>query len=507
MKAPQELSETHPLSVPSAWLSWRSWRSFLHVLAPLAVVACWYWPSSRALAIYWNDTDNLTYTHGWMVLAITLWLLFDAVKESTPPSLHTSGGAAAALLVGGVVWLLAYQLNIQIVQLALLPLLGAATLWTLYGRDLVKRCGFALGYLFFAVPLWGEINPLLQWGTVFAMRAAVRIVGIPAYFEDNTIHLPSGVIAVEGGCSGLHFFIVGLALAALYWYVNRTAARWRLLLLAAALAVLANWVRVFVIVVAGYLTDMQHYLVRVEHYRFGWAVFAATMAVFFFMAHRMRVSSETHRAIAGSPAIETSSRASLALFIVAISIAPGYRLLLEHRTIPHVALQNVAPSGWLRIVPVANEWQPIFIHADASELAHFSRDGVQVDVYRALYAEQNQHKKLAGYDNSPLGTLRHGEVEVSTDNAPAPFTERELVDATANREIVWYAYYVDERWFSHALRAQMWGGMKALFGMPHAGVVALHARCESNCDAARRAMMNWTDPVVLQMLSAARKLE
>ena len=51
----------------------------------------------------------------------------------------------------------------------------------------------------------------------------------------------------------------------------------------AVLSLLANWVRVYVIIEAGYLTNMQHYLVRVSHYWFGWGVFALALVGFFWL--------------------------------------------------------------------------------------------------------------------------------------------------------------------------------------------------------------------------------
>ena len=145
---------------------------------------------------------------------------------------------------------------------------------------------FPAAYLYFAMPIWYPAP--LQDLTVLAMHGLLRITGPPALFTGDVIHIPNGTFRIEEGCSGVHFMIVGLAVAALYGEKQRDPWRiraWQLALMA-ALAVLANWVRVYTVIEAGYLTDMQSYLVRVSHYGFGWAVFAATLVVFFWLVTR-----------------------------------------------------------------------------------------------------------------------------------------------------------------------------------------------------------------------------
>ncbi len=51
-------------------------------------------------------------------------------------------------------------------------------------------------------------------------------------------------------------------------------------------AILANWVRVFSIVLAGHLTNMKHPLITKGHYWFGWGVFAVAMVLFFVVESR-----------------------------------------------------------------------------------------------------------------------------------------------------------------------------------------------------------------------------
>ena len=63
----------------------------------------------------------------------------------------------------------------------------------------------------------------------------------------------------------------------------------------AALALLANWLRVYTVIEAGYLTDMHHYLVSVSHYWFGWGVFALALVAFFWLSTWLPAGAATAR--------------------------------------------------------------------------------------------------------------------------------------------------------------------------------------------------------------------
>jgi exosortase/archaeosortase family protein len=98
---------------------------------------------------------------------------------------------------------------------------------------------------------------------VHVVRAALRLTGVPSYFSGELVQIPAGVFEIQGGCSGLHYFIVGLAVAVLLGELRRDPWRTRLrwVLVGGALALASNWVRVYTIILAGHLTHMQSYLV------------------------------------------------------------------------------------------------------------------------------------------------------------------------------------------------------------------------------------------------------
>src|SRR5690606_1296824 len=108
----------------------------------------------------------------------------------------------------------------------------------------------------------------LQDITTAVVSRALDWTGITAHIDGYFVTIAAGVFEIAEGCSGMRYLTVSLALSTFYglsWY-----ARWRtrilLIAVAGAVAMVANWVRVYSLIVVGDMTDMQHYLIAESHY-------------------------------------------------------------------------------------------------------------------------------------------------------------------------------------------------------------------------------------------------
>src|SRR3954466_3145674 len=176
----------------------------------LAGVTLLFWPTADSLGTLWLDAGNPSYTHGYLVLATCVALLWRTSGELAP--VHATqvlrAVCLAALLVATFTWLFAFRAGILIATQLLLPLIAWLSLACVLGGRAARATVLPLGFLYFAVPAWDYLTAPLQWLTVQALRFMTGLAGIPAYFQGNTVQIPEGVFAVEGGCSGLHFLIV-----------------------------------------------------------------------------------------------------------------------------------------------------------------------------------------------------------------------------------------------------------------------------------------------------------
>jgi exosortase A len=469
-----------------------------------------FWPTTRALLLEWENTENTTYTHGYLVVGIFAWLLFrnrDRLRGCTVKP-EAMGILLLALL--GFAWLVSLRSGLQTVHQVLLPLLGWSTIFAAFGAQIAVRSAVPFAYLYFAIPLWGAVNGVLQQATVFAVDILLRISGIPAFVEGNIVELAAGRFEIAGGCSGMHFFIVGLALAVLYGEVNRDSLKVRvqLVLLAIVLALVTNWLRVYSIILAGYLTDMQHYLVRVDHYRFGWVLFAGCMTIFFMLARRLPASPrrETPDESAVIADMGTLARGA-AYAITAFALAPIWSSVSP--TVAAAGFESVVllPSklnGWTGPQPEQeNGWRPVFIGADRSQIGVYRNvhSGAIVEMFAAVYAKQAQGKELVGYGNSIAGADHDG---LQRDRIDAGWEVVELKAASDGRPwLIWYYYEVDGVRTATDRFAQIYYGLASLRSDPLSSVVALRTLCASDCAAERLHLKDFM--FTLEASSTARE--
>ena len=111
-----------------------------------------------------------------------------------------------------------------------------------------------IGLLYSAIPVWHVFD------SGVAVDDRVRGQHVAAHRRRPGVcrgrlssHIRSGVFHVEDGCAGLHYFIVAATIAVLYGELRgdgSARALW-LFVLAIALALASNWLRVFIIIVAG----------------------------------------------------------------------------------------------------------------------------------------------------------------------------------------------------------------------------------------------------------------
>jgi EpsI family protein len=490
------------LNISTRW----SWAVVAIEFALFAGALALLWPTTSSLIVEWEDTNKTTYTHGYLIVLICAWLLLRGrdVREAAHPAIRV--GLLAPIAAISVLWLLALRSGLQAAHQVLLPPLFLLALWSTLGFQAALRAAFTAGYLYFAIPVWGVVNGLLQSTTTLVVGQLLRITGVHAYVDGNIVHLAAGTFEIAGGCSGLHFFIVGTALAALYGEIHRDnlVARLKLLMLAIGLALLANWLRVYIIVLAGYLTDMQHYLVRVSHYGFGWAVFAVTMVAFFFIASRMAVTG----AATPVPAVtRPKSQPGLllltaALSLAAVAVGPVWNILVPLRTTP-IAVADEArlprnPGAWAGPVKGhSTDWLPAYPAADAVQLGTYSNGALNVQMFTAVYASQSQGKELVTYDNSIAGDA---DVLESRDLPSA----KELVIAVASgqRWVVRYFYQIDSLRTHRDLEEQLRYGLASLAGQPASAIFAFGSPCVPDCDVARAAIDSFATDASPQIMAS-----
>ena len=468
-------------------------------------VALVYWPSTVVLYEQWADFVNITYTHGWLILAVCIALLWQARGELAAAPAQPWPLAAAALAGAIAVWLIGYRASMEDAYITVFPALFWLAAAAAFGWPVARLLIFPVAFFYFAIPSWSQLADPLQSLTVLAMRAFLGVTGPHAQIDGALIHIPNGSFVIEEGCSGLHFLIVGLAVAALHGELRGDPPRTRLaqLALMTGLSLLANWVRVYTVIEAGYLTDMRSYLVSVSHYWFGWGVFAVALVAFFWLSTWFSPAAAPVPRARVAPAIAPpGARRELAGFVIALALLAGLpalsALVRDSRPLPRLTPETpAAPAPWVARAPDTQSlWVPVFAGADAQTRAVFAGAGGEaVELYRARYVEQRQGAELVGDTSSLFGEYLIPIAHQDVASARGAFRETELAAPGDGRSLIWSHYVIGRRVLVRGLSEQIWYGVSALASRPPASVLALRVECTADCEHARAVLRAFTASV------------
>jgi len=467
----------------------------------IALVAVVYWPTSSALWVYWTDSEGEG-THGTLVALISAWLLYRNrhVLNETPakPTLWL----LFPLFIMNVAWLVFWRAHIPALHIILFPALIMLGVAAALGWKAARWVVFPLGFLYFAVPSWDVLTGPLQMLTVVAVGSLAPLIGIPSHVAGDLLQLPGiGTFEVGRGCSGVNFFAIGLAVAALLGELEVASARRRLSLLAimGIAAIVSNWVRVLIIVEAGYKTNMRHYLVSRSHYMFGWVLFSIVMFGFvWFCARAIRApGGVTAPASAADPGLaRLRAQAAVMLSLVALPLlAYGLGGTAEAAVTPFVFRAPEGTGGWRG--PVMSEQRFVYEAPTGDDVELTALASSVHDPGKELTAVLTS---LAG-TSDPTGT-RSREVMVGG----LPYTETVTTDSKGRPILLWSTYDIGGRRFVTPLLSRLWYGVASLGGSVRPVLFAFWTSCTASCEASHRTLTDFAKTLGPQLSHAASRL-
>jgi exosortase len=372
-----------------------------------------FWVSWRSLPAVWAQNRG----HGVFAVLLSAALLWRDRHR-----LRTAQGPEprALAMIGAltIIWLAGVIISAQAVHLSIVPLVCLAWAAAVFGNRTLAPLAPAAAAFSLALPVWEVLIWPLQMATVLVNRLLIALTPITAEIDGTSIHLPAGTLIVADSCAGLNFLMAALLIGTAYamYFERAWHTRWRLVAMSAGFALVANWVRVFGLVVLAHVTEMQSSVIK-DHATYGWIIFALAMALFFRIAERLTTSTGDGRLplSAGVPAEEPprnaadapmSSRTALAAVVATMVAGLGPTTLLVVNASRSTALtlsrSNFAgASGWTTrsISPAAISWRPAFSGASVHVAEEWAYGGDTVQVDRFVYGEQRQGRELVSDAN------------------------------------------------------------------------------------------------------------
>ena len=483
---------------PAPAVQQKSWQQALPVFLLLMGWGLFlYRDTARAIVTIWMRSD--TFTHGFLVLPIVLWLVWlkrNVLAQHIP---QPNFWGLALLAVAAFSWLLGDLVAINtLTQLAFVAMLAIVVLAVL-GTSVTRAIFFPLGFLFFAVPFGEFAMPQLMVWTADFTVLALRLSGIPVYREGLQFVIPSGNWSVVEACSGVRYLIASVTVGTLFAYLNYQSLKRRMLfvLVSFLVPVVANWLRAYLIVMLGHLSGNK-LAAGVDHLIYGWLFFGVVIMLMFMVGARWAEPEAdpvtlTHTRLSHGPASYPTRLTMVAAAVAVVLALP----LVARREIEQVDMSAspslVAPAvladGWTASQEPLADWQPAFQNPSAQTHVTYQRGAHSVGLFLAYYRQQDYSHKLVSSENVLVKTKDPTWVQVSRGTQQVNFNGKTSVVRTGElrhasmtaplveeRLTVWQIYWVNGTLTSSDSLAKAYGALYRLLGRgDDAAVIMLYA--------------------------------
>ncbi|MBI5263413.1 MAG: exosortase [Bradyrhizobium sp.] len=237
--------------------------------------------------------------HGPLIIVASLWLVWQSREKLRSASVSSAPVAGwTALLFGLVLMFLArIQQGLLTFEMAsIIPVIVGCILLTA-GWPTLRILAFPIGFIFFAVPMpdW-IIDAATVPLKVFISDTVTRVLysaGFPVAQNGVMIMIGSYQLLVKDACSGMNSIFALSAIGVFYAYAFRRQEKIRSLLLLLAIVpitILANFVRVFTLVLMAYYGGPD-LLEGVVHDLTGIGLFVIAVILLFFFDAMMGLCS------------------------------------------------------------------------------------------------------------------------------------------------------------------------------------------------------------------------
>jgi exosortase A len=458
-----------------------------------------YFGTAASIVAIWQRSE--TFAHGYVILPIVLWLVWQRRGELRQLPVQPCWPALAALAACGFGWLLADLGEVQIIRqyafAAMLPLTALAML----GLPIARLLAFPLVFILFAVP-FGEafVEPLINVTANFTVKA-LQLTGIPVFREGNNFSIPSGNWSVVEACSGVRYLISSVTLGCLYAYLTYTSnlRRGVFIVLSTLVPILANGLRAYMIVMMGHLSGMTM-AVGFDHLIYGWVFFGLVMFLLFWIGSYWRQDPVASAAPAAGPAPSAPLKQLLlaGAAVVAVSgIWPAWVSWMDRSAAPAapVHLAQISTTGSASEA-FAADWQPEFGQPAASLVQHTLQGQQPVGLALHYYRRPAPGVKLissanvlAGGKDSPYHRSGTAVRTIVLDGRELAVRESTLVSTRGGRLLVWQWYWIDGVATSNDYRGKLLQiKQKLTSGSDDGAAVMVFSPYEAKPEAARAAL-------------------
>ena len=455
------------------------------------------WESVTAMVSTWYHKSS--YNHGFIIFPIAAYLAWERRWRLRELTLRPCWSGLLVVAGFALMWLISSGASIlEGEQFAYIGMLQGLML-TIMGWRIFRAQLLPILYLALMVPTGAFLLPTLQTIATWLTRHLLQLTSIPFFVEQYYLQLPVGSFFIAPGCAGLNFIFSSLALSIIYAELMYAGWRRKLatVLIALGTAILANGVRIFVILWLAQVSNNRLDIVD-DHILYGWGFFFIVLLLLMWVGRRFS-NIEMHNGEKDAwdwlprrsfPAGNLAAAGALSVAIAAATM--GYGLAAFSGGIPESGMSLAAPDkldGWIRNQDEMSYYPGAFGNADVREIWRYDHARASVILIAAHYSDQWQGHEADAISNRQIvgerKILRTAAPAISLNGAQHKVMEFTAA-AASNNLLVWRWYCGGERFISDTMSLRVYNVLRKL-GMRKSAATA-YVLITEDTDSARDNM-------------------
>lgn len=377
------------------------------LLVLVALLALFYDTAADMVGI-WMRSE--TFAHAFLVPPITAWLIWRKRAHLAQHQPRSVPWLLVPMALACLLWTLGELADVNAATQFVLVLLIVLSVPAVFGFAVAREITFPLLFLFFAVPL-GEflVAPMMEWTADFTV-AAVSLSGVPVYREGLQFVIPSGSWSVVEACSGVRYLIASFMVGSLFAYLNYQSPTRRVVFMLASLAapVVANWLRAYLIVMLGHLSDNK-LAAGADHLVYGWVFFGIIIAIMFMIGARWAQPDSPQplgsQSLGEDKGDRLGDRRTWLVAAGVVTLLVTTQALMTKLDKPTadavgaVRLPAQLSGGWIARPAQSDAWVPLFRNPSVTAHEEYASEVGRFSVWVGYFRNQGQDSKLVSSAN------------------------------------------------------------------------------------------------------------
>ncbi|MCP4266168.1 MAG: exosortase A [Candidatus Brocadiaceae bacterium] len=445
------------------------WHFHLFLLSiTLLVTIIAFYHTAQSIVGIWYRSE--TFAHGFLIIPIVIWLIFEKRKTLALTSPSFDKTVFLIIPIISVIWLLSRLVGVAVVEQFAFVSIIILQIWALLGRDVFKIILFPVLFLFFSIPVGEDlVQPMIEFTADFTV-GLLRLTGIPVFREGTFFSLPSGNWSVVEACSGVRYLIASVTLGVLYAYLTYQKLYKRIIFIAFSILIpiIANGLRAFLIVMIGHFSGMK-LATGVDHIIYGWVFFGIVISIMFIIGAWWRdpidTTNENTDKISPFKNAESNGKQILLttiIIFVTISGPLSYASITAlDKSVTKTLDIPIGRSNWKPTSTSYWSWRPHIVGASSEYFQFYEYNGKRIGLYVGNYSGNsskgelvNSLNVLVSQDNHIWSIKDASKVNLSIDNEV--FTGKQsVIKSRRDNLLVWQYYRVGDFYTSNNYIAKL----------------------------------------------------